>query len=86
MMPARMRGIASAWGVLIVNLIGLGLGPTAVAFVTDYIIGDERLIRYALAFVPALALLLSAGFAFTGRAPFLTSRSSLEAQNLTAAE
>ncbi|HTH98888.1 MAG TPA: MFS transporter [Stellaceae bacterium] len=76
MMPARMRGVAAAWGVLIVNLIGLGLGPTAIALVTDYVIGDERQIRYALATVPALALLASAGFAWAGRRPFLDSRRS----------
>ena len=58
--PPRMRGVQHALGILAVNLIGLGLGPTAVALVTDYVLHDEAQVRYALATVAPAALALSA--------------------------
>ena len=55
--PAGMRGLAISLGVLIVNSLGLGLGPTVVALITDYVIRDEAKIRYALAAAPPAMLL-----------------------------
>lgn len=52
--PGRMRGIVAALGVFTVNIIGLGIGPTAVALVTDYGFGDPLKLRYALAIVVPL--------------------------------
>ena len=57
--PANMRGQFSALYLFVVNLIGLGLGPSAVALFTDFAMGDPSLIRYSLAVVPTMALLLS---------------------------
>jgi MFS family permease len=37
MMPASMRGQASAIYLFVVNLIGLGLGPTVIAMITDQV-------------------------------------------------
>ncbi len=48
MMPNRMRGQASAIYLFIVNLIGLGLGPSAVAWCTDYIFHDKNMVNYSL--------------------------------------
>lgn len=61
--PARMRGTVHALSVLIVNVLGLGLGPFAVAFVTDHAIGDEHLLRYALSAALPAMLLVSSAFA-----------------------
>jgi MFS family permease len=50
LVPLRMRGVASAMVLLIINLIGLGLGPQVVGAVSDGLrgqFGDESL-RYAL--------------------------------------
>ncbi len=77
LVPSRMRGLASAVAVLVVNLIGLGLGPTCIAAITDYVIGDERQLGRALAVAAPLMLLASAGFAFYGRRPYLRSRARL---------
>lgn len=74
--PNRMRGTATAIGVLVVNLIGLGLGPTAVALVTDYVIGDEQKLRYALALVPPAAALLSCAFGLSALKPYKASRAA----------
>jgi MFS family permease len=65
-MPNSMRSQASALYLFIVNLIGLGLGPTAVALVTDYVFHDDKAVRYSLLAVSTAAevgaiLLLSTG-------------------------
>lgn len=49
MMPNPMRGQASALYLFIVNVIGLGMGPLAVAMCTDYIFaGDEYMVWASL--------------------------------------
>jgi len=57
LVPAGMRGLAISLGTLVVNSLGLGLGPTMVALITDYVIRDETKIRYALAAAPPAMLL-----------------------------
>jgi predicted MFS family arabinose efflux permease len=50
LVPLRMRGVASAIVLLIINLIGLGLGPLVVGALSDFFeprFGEESL-RYAL--------------------------------------
>jgi MFS family permease len=57
--PNAMRGLATAVYLLIVNLIGLGIGPTAIALVTDHIFGFDAAVRYSLLIVPVAATLLA---------------------------
>lgn len=59
MMPNQMRGQASAIYLFIVNLIGLGLGPTGVALLTDYVFKDDYMLRYSLAIASTAAGLSS---------------------------
>jgi len=49
MTPNRMRGQVTALFLLAANLIGLGLGPTVIAMVTDYIFMDEAAIGKSIA-------------------------------------
>lgn len=66
--PNRMRGMVSALYLFTINLIGLGLGPTAVALVTDFVFGDEQMVRYSLAIVvPAAFFLAAAAFVASSR-------------------
>jgi MFS family permease len=64
--PARMRGQVSAIYLLVFNLIGLGLGPTSVAFFTDFVFRDEArvgssiLLTYAIFAPLAVLCMLSA--------------------------
>ena len=51
MMPNPMRGQASAVYLFVVNLIGLGLGPTAVALITDYVFRNDHAVHYSLLIV-----------------------------------
>ncbi|MGY5776267.1 MFS transporter [Rhizobium sp. LEGMi135b] len=57
--PSRMRGVSSAVGVMIVTLVGMGLGPTLVGFVSQDIIGDPNKIGIALSIVSTAALIVS---------------------------
>lgn len=59
LMPNQMRGFASAVMIFIVTLVGLGLGPTSIAVVTDYYYGDEQMLRYSLVVVPTVILTLA---------------------------
>lgn len=65
-MPNALRSQASALYLFVVNLVGLGLGPTAVALCTDYLFGDDQAVRYSLALAPTLALLLASLLLVTG--------------------
>jgi MFS family permease len=60
MMPNTMRGQASAVYLFIVNLIGLGLGPSAIAWVTDFGFRDEAMLRYSILIVTTAAHALAA--------------------------
>jgi len=60
LVPNAMRGQATALYLLIVNMIGLGIGPTAVALVTDRVFGYDAAVRYSLVIVPVAACLLAA--------------------------
>lgn len=61
--PNRLRAQAVAIYLFLVNIIGLGTGPTIVALLTDYVFGDPQAVRYSLAIVGvgacSLALVLS---------------------------
>lgn len=58
-MPNSMRGQASAIYLFVITLIGLGIGPTAVALVTDFVFADDNALRYSLLIVTTLAVLMS---------------------------
>lgn len=77
-MPGEMRGQASAIYIFVVNVIGLGLGPTLVALATDYIFQDEKAIRYSLLVVGAAAQMLAALFLWRGLRPFTESLERLK--------
>ena len=57
-MPNQVRGLASSIYLFILNLIGIGLGPTLVALFTDFLFHDERQLRYSL----VLLFLIGGGF------------------------
>jgi len=58
-MPNSMRGQASAIYLFVITLFGLGVGPTAVALVTDFVFADDAALRYSLLIVTTLAVLMS---------------------------
>ena len=68
-----MRGQASAVYLFIVNLIGLGLGPTAVALATDYVFGDKAMVGYSLALIGGIALPISGLVLWLAASPIATA-------------
>jgi MFS family permease len=53
--PPNMRAQLTALYYFVLNLVGLTVGPTAVALITDYYFHDESQLRYSLAAVSAVA-------------------------------
>ena len=64
--PNAMRGQATAFYLLIVNLIGLGIGPTAVALITGKVFGYDAAVRYSLLIVTVSAFFLAEIFFVMG--------------------
>jgi MFS family permease len=60
--PNRMRAQIAACYMLGVNLIGAGLGPTAIALATDHIFGDPMALPKSLTLVAAVASPLALAF------------------------
>lgn len=59
LVPAESRGLASASLLLCQNLLGLGLGPTLVALLTDYYFGKPQAVVQSLSIVSIVMLLVS---------------------------
>ena len=79
MMPNPMRGQASAVYLFILNLIGLGMGPTAVALCTQYLFGRDEAVNYSLLIVTVTASVVAALLLWSGLKPFLRSLERLTA-------
>jgi len=78
-MPNQMRGQASAFMIFVVTIIGLGLGPTAIALVTDYVFADDAMLNLSLAVVATTILLVAIGVVWMGLDAYKASRDYLEA-------
>ncbi len=65
--PNRMRAQISALYLFVVNIIGLGLGPTAVALFTDYVFGRDDAVRYSLTIVMVASLVVACALLALGR-------------------
>ena len=46
-----------------INLLGLGLGPTSVALITDYVFGEDNMLRYSMSIVGFSVCLVGLGLA-----------------------
>lgn len=62
--PNQMRAQASAIYYLVVNVVGLTIGPTGVALFTDYVFRDELALRYSIMCISLGAGLFSAFLLF----------------------
>ncbi|MBM3515661.1 MAG: MFS transporter [Alphaproteobacteria bacterium] len=59
--PNKMRAQITAVYWFVISSLGLTLGPTSVALITDYVLKDENAIRYSLSLVSAVSGLLVTG-------------------------
>lgn len=64
--PNRMRGLLSAFYLFCVNIVGLTLGPTLVAALTDHMYGGGAGVAFSLATAAALLAPLAAGLLAMG--------------------
>jgi len=64
--PNEMRAQVSAVYLFVINIIGLGLGPTVVAVMTDYLFGYDQAVKYSLALLNAGAAPLAAFILWRG--------------------
>jgi MFS family permease len=68
--PNQMRGQTAAVYLFIVNLIGLGVGPTAVALVTDYVFADDLALKWSMLIVGTVANIAAIVFLAAGMKPY----------------
>ena len=71
--PNRLRGQVMALTLFCVNLVGLGLGASVIAAVTDFVFRDPAALRYSIVLVgmvllPAIATILLVGLPIYRRA------------------
>ncbi|MBM7060172.1 MFS transporter [Pseudomonas sp. UL073] len=85
-MPNSMRGQASAIYLFVITMIGLGIGPTAVALVTDFVFGDDNALRYSLLIVTSVAVVISIVLLAKGLRPYRESLERLEQWKAPSAE
>lgn len=76
--PPHLRAQVSALFLLAVNLVGIGVGPTAVALVSDRVFADEKAIGPALALVGTLSYLASALILWRGLGAYRRAVVALE--------
>jgi MFS family permease len=75
MMPNTMRAQATALYLFVINLIGLGLGPTLVAILTEDVFRDKNAVHYSLLVVGVISYVSAAILLWLGLKPY---RGSLE--------
>jgi MFS family permease len=80
LVPDRMRAQASALYLFVMNLVGLAIGPSAVALATDYLFRDDSAVRYSLVLVAGAALAPAILLLLAGFRPFRESVSRMTAR------
>lgn len=78
--PNEMRGQAAALYLFIVNFIGLGAGPSVVAFITDFVYADEARLNWALATAVAVVTPITVALYLKGLKPFAAAMRAAKAR------
>ncbi len=71
--PNQMRGQFSALYLFVINILGLTIGPTAVAVVTDYVFKNESALHYSIVLVSFIAGLIALVFLYINLAHYRES-------------
>lgn len=80
--PNELRGQVTAIYLLLTSLIGLGVGPTAVALLVDYFFRDPLAVGHALAIVICSALLIAVLLMQSGRKAYIRRQDEIVAGKL----
>ena len=76
MVPNEMRGQVVAFYLVVANLAGLGVAPTAVALITDYAFVDSDAVKYSVIAVAAPIAMLGFILALLARKRYLATATS----------
>ena len=68
--PNEMRGRVSSLYLFLVNVLGMGIGPTLIAVLTDAVFHDEAKLRYSIALAAAAVAWIPAVFYWYARRPY----------------
>lgn len=77
--PGHLRGQLSAIYIVLISMVGTGLGPLAVGFVTDVVLGDESQVGVSLAIVIVIACTASVVAMALGLKPLRAALSEIAA-------
>jgi MFS family permease len=80
--PNQFRGQAIALYLFATNLIGLGIGPTIVAVITDYGFGDPAALRYSLSIFSVAIALLAIVTLLWGIGPYRQRATEMRAEQI----
>lgn len=75
--PNRMRGQAIAVYLLLAGLLGIGLGPTSVALLTDHLFHNDAALRYSLALIAGPSALFGLWLIGSGLRPYAVTHAAL---------
>ena len=75
--PNRLRGLAMGTYLLLSGFLGIGLGPTSVALVTDYVFHDDLALCYAIVITAGPAALLGLWLIVSGLEPYARTHDKL---------
>lgn len=67
--PERLRGIMSACFLGVVTLVAVGMGPTLIGLITDYVFGDESALSSSLLLMTLIVTTVGAATAWISRPP-----------------
>ena len=76
--PDRLRARVIAFMLFVLNLLGLGLGPTIVAMTTDYVFHDPKAVGSSVALVGTICGLVAALLFRLGCRPYLKALDRME--------
>lgn len=79
--PNHMRAQISALYLFMLNLIGIGLGPTLVAVLTDYFFKNENSVDSSIALAGGAAAIIGGLFLVLGRGAFRKSIARISSQS-----
>jgi len=68
--PSQLRGQATACFFFVLNLVGIGLGPTAIALVTDHVFHDDGALNRAIPIVVIPAIVAGVVLLMVARKPY----------------
>ncbi|MEQ9530353.1 MAG: hypothetical protein RLN59_00435 [Haliea sp.] len=76
--PNQMRGVISAVYLFVMNILGLGIGPTSVALITDRVFGEELMVGWSISLVLVLVLPVALLLLAVAIAPYRVARDEFQ--------